>query len=296
MKKFISLVLICIAIITSFTMAFADTELLTNNSIVISELELISELRTKSDFELEELGLSKDDISIIKSDYAEKELLRRSKLPIDEMKGLGYSDEQISLLKKYDGSELTKGSVYLALSSTCLGSFSSGTCSGSNIRVRYNWNWTSAPFFNMTDKIAFRWQAVKPNGSYADATVTYSKALAKYYRVTTGVYDSSKDTYYSASLNNIDKTAIFNIPMIKDDNYWAKSGTVYMYFYADGNFTFNYINVGAAYGHKILSGSITVSFPVSTNSWFSFSPSSRVTQETDSSGRVYSNGNVNNYS
>ena len=306
MKKFtiITLVLtLCMAILTIPSFAASDTsgEGYTGNELDIvntqSEFETILELRKKTDEELVEIGLSAKEINEIKSDFLENELLRRATLTQEELKAYGYTDEQIRLLKTYDGEEITSGSQYMALSATCSGNFTSGNCSNKKIRLRYNWEWSSVPVIKMKDKVFVRWQAVKSGGVVVDATVTYAKATVKYYSITTGAYASSKDTTVNGSGGTTVDYRTFNIDMVIDDNYyWAKKGTAYITLNSeDAGYNFKYVDVGGSYGHKTVTCTIGISFPASTYSWVKFTPKLTVSQVTDNDGRIYPSGTVYNY-
>lgn len=304
MKKIMvvfALLLFLVLISAQTTFASIDNEKANSNGVfqnkTISEFDFILELREKSDGELKELGLSQNEIEKVKSNYLEQELLKRSKLPEETLKAYGYNDKQIELLRSYNGESINQGSVFMALSGSCDGYFTSGTCNSTTIRLRYNWEWTIVPVIKMTDKVVVRWQAVKKGGTVADATVTYAKAEVKYYYLPTGAYASDKDTLYSGSGGSTVDYRSFNIPMIKDDNYWAKKGKVLITLSSsEAGFNFKYADVGGAYGHKIIS--CTIGFTIPANSMYSLiklTPTTKVNQETDNDGRIYPSGTVNNY-
>ena len=59
--------------------------------------------RNTSNEDLQNRGMSEDQIDLIKSDAIENELLEKAALSVDELSKLGYDNNQIAILKNYDG-------------------------------------------------------------------------------------------------------------------------------------------------------------------------------------------------
>ena len=55
--------------------------------------------RNTSNEDLQNRGMSEDQIDLIKSDAIENELLEKAALSVDELSKLGYDNNQIAILK-----------------------------------------------------------------------------------------------------------------------------------------------------------------------------------------------------
>ena len=73
-------------------------------TIEYTDYERINQLKSMTDMELFAVGLTESDIEEIRNFSYENALLERAAHSHDELIGMGYTEEEIRLLKEYDGS------------------------------------------------------------------------------------------------------------------------------------------------------------------------------------------------
>ncbi|HHW02074.1 MAG TPA: hypothetical protein GXX35_04570 [Thermoanaerobacterales bacterium] len=159
----------------------------------------MKQLKDKNNNELKKLGYSDAEIDKIRNiDYAE-ELRKRSKLDKNILHNLGYTEDQINKLKNFSG---TEGEI-ISLASTLTLTASTNTFSYDSsadrtyFRVRWTWQWSSAPFEMEDDIIGIGWD---PN-MYIDTSTTYTFHMVRYknYREGYTYYQSASVDPVSAS-------------------------------------------------------------------------------------------------
>ncbi len=72
-------------------------------SVTVNEYDVYVDARNTSNEDLQNRGMSEDQIDLIKSDAIENELLEKAALSVDELSAMGYDNNQIAILKNYDG-------------------------------------------------------------------------------------------------------------------------------------------------------------------------------------------------
>lgn len=259
------------------------------------------ELKSTTDAEFEAAGYTEAEIEEIRAFNMEEALLERAELPDETLYAYGYTTEQISILREYDGEPLTYESPVLRATSDCDGVYNIGNASSSSISFTYTWTWNIVPLNKMTDKVVVAWEGVRlSDNGYMDLTPSTNIMYLHFYEMTTGLRASNKDS----SVNGVHVTnknyASYSFSMAKEDNYyWAKEGVAYLTLYPDNsssssNTQINYIDLGAGYGHQQVA--LNYSFSVSTTLSVSFSPSIVVNKINNASvfGRVYANGRLVN--
>ncbi|SHI07848.1 hypothetical protein [Clostridium grantii] len=179
MIKFVNLVL---SIMLSCLILMPTTALASSNSntITINEYEQYKSLKELKDFELEELGYTKEDIKEFKNLDYKKELKDRSKLSKEQLKNMGYSDEKINGLKSYDGSEEQTStlSATLSLSSNIY------SASATKYKVNFNWAWSSAPIFWGNDVVGCAWSGTNPSSQPMNLAYSSNSYHTIYYKWT----------------------------------------------------------------------------------------------------------------
>lgn len=256
--------------------------------------------KAMTDQELLDAGLTEIQLEELRAFSMEDALLERAQLPTDILHAYGYTDEQIVLLREYDGSPLTENSSVLAATSDCVGTYDIGNYSTSSISFTYTWTWSIVPLVKMEDTVVVAWQGVrKPDNLYFDLTPSTNIMYLHFYNMTSGARASSQDISVQGVHSSTEDYTSFRFDMTTKDNYyWAKEGVVYLTLYPDSSSSpINYIDLGAGYGHQTLEGSYTFSVSPSLEVSFSsdFPIQVIVVQEDNASGRVYSNGRCQNY-
>ncbi|SHF85521.1 hypothetical protein [Ornithinibacillus halophilus] len=166
-------------------------------------------------------GFSEDEIEIIHNldEVYTNHLKANSKLSDKELENLGYSKDQIDLLRNYEGKEeetiKLAATLTLRLSAPYVrhNSFTNRT----NAQLGVNWTWAGVPLIKRTDIIGVSWN---------DWHVTSSSGSLTYIPIT----GSPGYLYESATILANNGPASFGrgirIPMTQQDNYWwARSGS-----------------------------------------------------------------------
>ncbi|MCF6097756.1 hypothetical protein L1766_12305, partial [Thermovorax subterraneus] len=179
-KSCVKIISIIVSILLVFSGIFAYAEGIKPEQkmakVTINEYLMLKELKNKSYLELQKMGFSAQDIEKIrKFDYAE-ELYRRSKLDDSILKNLGYTDEQISMLRAFSGTEeeIIALAASLNISAKTDSYYYSETNNRTYYRARFDGTWSSAPAVMMKDIIGIAWS----EGMYIDQSPS-----ATYHRV-----------------------------------------------------------------------------------------------------------------
>lgn len=296
MKRIIMKVvtLLLIVSIISPNIAFAgEKEFFEQEKVMTTEAEVIGNLQTMSDSQLEEKGYSEEEIQNIRDYTIEGFLLERSQLPRETLLAYGYSSELIDILKEYDGSPLEGDEPILAAVPSCTGWFS-GSGSTSSMSITFTWEWSSYPAYLYTDEVAVCWQGVNSSGSFKDTVASNYSVTIGYTALGGGASSTTERITPSYKATNALLTA--DIPMKKNGgDLYAKRGVMTFTVKPDGNYSFGHLNLGSYYVHATKN----ISFSISVDSGRSFSISPSVTSSTsveiDGSAKLTSSGVMTNY-
>ena len=120
-------------------------------------------------------------IDLIKSDAIENELLEKAALSVDELSKLGYDNNQIAILKNYDGQAIEDAPELRGVFAGMTAKFFKSSASTSSLKVRVFWEWSNAPALAgdpITDLIAMRWQGTNTGGRPLNVAFNSSKSSA----------------------------------------------------------------------------------------------------------------------
>lgn len=252
-------------------------------------------MREATSQDLAELNISEETAQEIADTNIEQAYYDRAQLSEEQLAGLGYTDEQISILKQYDGSTITANSPILKASASCTGTASKVSTSTSKIAFKYSWSWSSAPVYMHTDKVAVKWQAYNSNSSAIDVTNKQSTSVNYYWM--NGKYNTAK-SISTPTLSTFNGCSA-NIPVQEpkelngEANFiWAKSGSTTVTL-SKSNSNISYIKFSGSYGHLQLSIATSISVDVGAGISISFSPNSvtktaTITRKLTSSGTLTS--------
>ena len=269
----------------------------------INEYEMYNAMISQSDQELIDSGMNADEVEELRETTFEEMLLERASLPESELSGMGYTSEEISLLKEYDGKKLTAGSAVLLALADCTGEiycYTSQT-SSTSFKFRYSWEWDKLPISHYKDMVAVNWQALSSSGTIIGVSATSKVCKVWYYSVQTGArktaFDESLSMSTPSSFSGCSRS--FNltkaVPEQSDGtiSVYAKEGHAICTVVPDGSTGINKLKVYGAYGHAILTASISISYS-GGDFGFSFTPSSKVSTFAEASSTIKSNGTVTN--
>ena len=169
----------------------------------LNEYEQVKELQAKSDKELSKLGLNETEIQELKSFSYEEALLERSKLSTEELIDLGYTSEQILILRNYNGEKFSSTRPMAQVVPKPKGNVSY-LKNQNGIRVRYSWEWNVAPVNYFTDIVGVRSQ-LNNTGSQAVSSEI------KGYKYGVAYYSKSKGTGVTKTAKTLSVTTEANL-------------------------------------------------------------------------------------
>lgn len=265
-RKIMVLLLATLFLIGIVPVYAADMSSKLGQEMSFNEFEYIKEIQRYSKQELMDEGMSEEEAEeVLTFDY-EEALYERAQLPEEKLAALGYTEEQIQILKDFAANP--DGDYDLAAASATLQGHLSLLNGGSTYRiVKYTWNWSSMPFMSFTEYVGLRWQGVNSSGSTVDMTNSPNTGSATTNRVGSVTYydvnSGEQSGTYSLSLTYgaVDKSLTTNFPMSKSvggSTIWAKTGYITCNIKTDGA-AVSYANFQATYGHQVSSGTISIS-------------------------------------
>lgn len=225
---------------------------------------------------------------------AEKYYLERANLSETELQGMGYTTEQIKILKAYDGTPLEDNPQLQDASPTLTASLSRQAITTNYIKVKYTWSWNACPIATFTDIVGFSWAAVNPqNGGVSLAFASKDGSMEVTYQYTASSITAKESVTMSAGTGSgatAYNSAQGRFSVVKYNTAggiqsYAKSGTATVTLRlpnASANNLYE-ANVAAKYGHTTvaLTPSVTIAGSLDIAgllSMFSFSPTVGVSE------------------
>lgn len=264
-----------------------------SNSFSINEYDIITDLQNASDDELIEDGYTKDEIEIIKDFSYEELLYERAQLSEEILREMKYTDEQIKLLRSYDGSNLEDNPQLAAsISATCSGWISVDSASTSSITFYADWEWDIQPLlsgYKVQDIAAIRWKGTNSAGSPMNVAISKSNSTGKVTYYEPGVGGSILNKTITVD-DNYGK-AYCKFPLAQSSSYpyrFAESGYLKIKVDKVGSDPINEISICFSYGHSTVTINPSVSFPAS----FSINFASTMNKMFSVTNRIKSNGTL----
>lgn len=246
--------------------------------------------------EIKKAGLSDSQVEELSETNIEKLFLERAQLPESELRAYGYADNEINILKAYDGSEITPSSSILAAAAKCTGSLKAVSASTSKYQFQYTWNWNHKPLYTSEDKVAITWAAFNSKSAHIDCSNVQTTKL-KYYWTTDGKYYKTKSAKASTESSFTGCSTKFQLLTSKlrpDGNQgaiWVKTGTTTVTLGKE-KAAISYIKFSGGYAHRkrLYSGTISVSLFDPLSSSFSFFPPEKVQTMNQKTAKLTSKG------
>lgn len=260
-----------LGIVISPISIFAQTNDI-NTEMVVNEYEIYKSLMDKTDEELKSDGYSDKEIEELKSVDLSYELHERAQLDNEILKNMGYTEEQIAILK-----DVYMPKTYSVLPSTLeyanvQGLFASFTgrtyiihACDKCITVGFGWEWSSLPvWYGGTDVVAIAWDSTSLSGSPLNTAL--DKGSSTYHmlnsvNVQTGAVSTSKIGFEEVTPYKTAKSEFVLGFRIEDYIEWMKSGHGSIKFATTGTSSLKEINLRVAYGHTTIGFSPSLSFP-----------------------------------
>ena len=125
---------------------------------------------------------------------AEQAYLERAALPVQTLKDMGYTQEQIDILKAYDGGPLEEHPELAAASSALTITSSKLVMSKTRAGAQFKWSWSSFPVYHGKDAIAVAWIGTSKEGLTLNANLDTSNSITvvEYYIGAANVVNSTE--------------------------------------------------------------------------------------------------------
>lgn len=295
MKRFWSLILCCIILISHSTTSFAlgpgkeTNGPLTDNQNMAeihkenlainpelympvlekdatNEYDYIVEIRAARKNNLAIANMPKEKVEYITSDAIESELAYRAMLSTDVLKDqYCYSDEAIEILRTYEGERIENNPELRAVTATLSTALGELVRSNTRMGVIYTWSWDCKPLVLWTDYAAMSWEGTYVNGGNNNMSFDpkTSFSTVNYYYTSTQQEQESPE-FIS---DNLYHGAAIRFPAEKYINawyYWAKYGSLFVYTdlvnKSSGPLLYE-LNTHAEFAHYTLGVGSGVSFP-----------------------------------
>lgn len=223
-------------------------------------------------------------------------LYERAVMPEDNLKNLGYTEDQIAQLKEYAADPENSNIDFYATSSSVSLSFSAEKQTYTQYTDYYvysTWTWSSMPLMSFTDAFAVAWQGVNKSAINIEVPCDagYYSGQIIYRDANTGYNVKTDSATFVDPQNNI---RCINIPMSKyysGMTLWACGGSIDLILRVQNSWNFDYFNLRSSYGHSSVQVGVTIGVTPDSSGGlsFSFTPSiAAVIVPTSKSVRVSS--------
>lgn len=275
-KRIISLVLSVILSLTILTpayaadMAMADSE--TAEVSTYNEYDYIMALKNAP----AQQNAAQNNSDVAEEIRAfEEAFAERAALPDETLEQLGYSSDEIHLLRRYASGEALTDSEMRAATATCTGVITKQGFSGRLVMFTYTWTWNKCPAITLKDAYAMRWRAFDSNihdlagiepTAPMEAKIKYYVGQT-HYETINGKFQSDLDVNSVNVQLEVTRPAYYDAAGLQVNSY-AKTGYVKVTVGISkptGNEIY-YMHVSALYGHTTLGASfpsLSIGYPPS---------------------------------
>ncbi|MBZ9637440.1 hypothetical protein [Clostridium sp. FP1] len=277
MKKIFSSMLLLTFLITALfpTGAFAyespDTTRTNDKKMVqkFNEYDLIKKLKSSDKKNLYIQGYTDLQVQeIAKLDY-KKEIEKRGTLDTDVLGNMGYTDEQITIMKNFTGTEKELYLLSATLTLNCYYDTSNYAGATTTYKVNFDWNWSSEPYYEHKDIIGLGWT----EQLYINISSSYHKVTYINPYVPT---DTKLISYkFSTTLGN--STAESKFPMLisgskpdESDAKYAKDGFGSVTLFRQSKVTMMAIKFKYGHTQSSIEPSLSIGIPFSVGVGFGF--------------------------
>lgn len=236
---------------------FSSSEHGDEPDIICNEYDaMVYEKASTSIMTLNTTGTNNND-----SGYFERLYLERAAIDEDTLLNeYGYTEEQVKILKAYDGGPIEEHPELRRASATLSAYIYAKNCSTSKLNVYADWSWNGTPIPcgpGITDGVAFGWSGTDFNGNPLNLSVSNSSVKIKY-------VGSSGVSYRTVTPTIVSHYHALKGGVLMDNGKGtAKSGTLSMTLNKTGSKSINEAAITFAYGHATLTGGVSFSFSLS---------------------------------
>lgn len=196
------------------------------------------------------IQVSDETKEAIKNGAVEEALLERQKLSDEELYVIGYDDEDISLLRKYNGEPIEEA-TYLSLAMARIyTNLSVPTRTDDIFNFSLKWWWDQMPAIGFTDSIGTSWRTNDPNNTMIlNGYKAYpTNCKLDFSNTITGAVTSVYQKAYDSGATYIR----YQVPMDKNLR-WAKQGCIETSIGTRGKHSLKWSYYKASYAHQQLS-------------------------------------------
>lgn len=185
MKKVCSCFIMLFCFLLIFELAVpvyaAEATAVSLQQTAVNEFDLYNSIINTPEATLLKQGYTSDQIESFKAINFEDLIYQRAQFTDFKLKAMGYSEEEINLLRNYNGSYVETRALAGTLSADIN---IIGTPSAYGFVIRYEWSWNHSPFINATDAMGIRWLAFAEDGDTADVSTgtSYTKVYYKRFK------------------------------------------------------------------------------------------------------------------
>ncbi len=242
----------------------------------INEYDICVEMRELPTTVLLEDGYSQDFIDLARSDEIEQLLEELASYDMNVLKNdYGYSEEQISLIKSYDGTPIQDHPELRGVFADCTANFTCNSASKTSVTVTTTWEWNRAPVIHhkdIRDVIGTGWTAINLDDQEIKLEIdqNFGQPCTIYYYTIKNEYVTYKVFDYevenplgqvNSKFNTGSLPSQINIP---SDDY-AKKGAFTVRLKTNGNGKIQAVFFCSVYGHRKITGDATISIAPTFN-------------------------------
>lgn len=214
-------------------------------TVTTNEYEILKSLSKENYSNLKLSGYDEQEINIIRNIEKEypKHLQEYKDLPEANLKQLGYSDDQVKLLKNYKGTEEETMQLAATMRFLLKDNYVNYSESQNKTEAKfyYRFIWNGIPLIKLKDIVGVSWN---------DWNIVNTSGWVNYYSITGDQNDvfSAKPTFIENENGPNTFGAGYKFDMTKEDNYyWARAGEGIFTVYNHGK---KNLSVYAEYGHS----------------------------------------------
>lgn len=163
--------------------ARAVSDIPVGQTSTFSEYDTYIKLKEATDEELLQTGYSVSEIGDIRNGRFEEALSERAALPEETLESMGYSENDIALLKGYDGHELSENDPVLMALATCTNSYYPSNVSSESMSYTITWTWDRAPLILGDDYFIMSWEGYNTTSNPVRCRVLSNSMTVGYHRL-----------------------------------------------------------------------------------------------------------------
>lgn len=273
----------------------------------MSEYEIYNNFANQSDEQLKKSGCSAEQIQQLKENSFESALLERASLPVEKLESMGYSSEEIALLKAYDGHKIVANDPLLVTIANCTGGCYAENMTTTTVDYTMNWTWDRMPLVLFDDYIAIAFQGYDSADREIRLKVLSNKLTVSYYTTEGSTYRGNREYSVTSASSSPENHRIENegikYTFLSGTNMgaydvWAKRGRVDLSLsrYSASTAPINSVYLNYTYLHttaEVLGG---IAIDIEGNGSMAFSPAWAVDRVVYIQTNAYVDGRFETYS